>query len=323
MLTSGENRRPDRATLPLAGQVGIVTGAGKGLGRALALHLARQGARLVVNNRNRQVDAAGRGPADHVVHEINSAGGKAVGEYSDVGSADAAESMIDRALAVYGQLDFVVANAAISGVAMFHKSNRAELGAVLQINVLGLADLARCASVYMRARGYGRIVLLGATAGLHGEATASAYAASKGAVMALGRTIALEGAPRGVLTNVVLPYATTPMTEAITVSAYREAMSSAAVAPIVGVLVDPKSALNGQCIVTGNDCLRAVSAIEWGTVAVPHASELNPSALDALLCASRRGVGHEYASAREAFTDYAQESVALGTNRLDAEDDHL
>jgi NAD(P)-dependent dehydrogenase (short-subunit alcohol dehydrogenase family) len=293
---------------PLEGRAGIVTGAGKGLGRAFALHLAAQGAQLVVNNRNRQLDDSGRGPADAVVEQIRANGGTAVAEYSDVTEPDAGSRLIDAALTGFGRLDFVVANAAISRPAMFHKSDAADFAAVLDTNVRALADLARAASVHMRAQQYGRIVLIASTAGLHGEPTISAYATSKGAVLALGRTIAAEGAPRGVLTNMVLPYATTPMTDANMDPAYRDSMSPADVAPVVSALVEPTCTLNGATIVTANGSLRLASSVEWGTVALPGGT-LDPATLGALLEESRRGPAHEYPSAQEAFSDFAARTV--------------
>lgn len=295
-------------TAPLDGQVGIVTGAGKGLGRAFALHLAAQGAQLVVNNRNRQLDDSGRGPADAVVEQIRASGGSAVAEYSDVTDAGASERLVDTALSSFGRLDFVVANAAISRPAMFHKSEPADFAAVLDANVRALADLARVASAHMRAQRYGRIVLIASTAGLHGEPTVSAYATSKGAVLALGRTIAVEGAPRGVLTNLVLPYATTPMTDANMNAAFRDSMAPDDVAPVVSALVDPACTLNGTTIVTANGSLRLASSVEWGTVPLPG-GDLDPATLGALLDKSRSGPAHEYPTAQEAFTDFATQTV--------------
>ncbi len=297
-----------QADRPLSGRVGIVTGAGAGLGRAFALHLAELGADLVVNNRKRQVDAAGRGSAERIADEIIGAGGRAVAEFTDAGDPDVGDALVSAALNTFGRLDFVVANAAIDDPAMFHKSGRTALERVLRVNVLGLADLARAASVHLREQGAGRIVLVSSTAGLHGEPTVSAYAASKGAVLALGRTIAVEGARRGVLTNMVLPYATTPMTDQGMDSAYRETMSPDAVAPVVGALVDPASTINGAVIVTANGALRAASSIEWDTVTIPS-GPLDPDALQALLAASRAGTAHEYATAQDAFADFAAETV--------------
>ena len=174
---------------------------------------------------------------------------------------------------------------------MFHKTNRSDFAAVLDVNVLGLMDLARAASVHLRAQGHGRIVLIASTAGLHGEPTVSAYAASKGAVLALGRTIAVEGAPRGVLTNMVLPYATTPMTEANMDPDYRDTMAADAVAPVVSALVHPDSTLNGQVVITANGSLRAASSIEWGTVPIPQDVPLSPEALASVAANQPRGHG--------------------------------
>jgi NAD(P)-dependent dehydrogenase (short-subunit alcohol dehydrogenase family) len=295
---------------PLTGQVGIVTGAGAGLGQAFARHLAALGAALVVNNRKRQVDADGRGSAERIADEIATAGGHAVAEFTDAGDEGVGDALVGAALNAFGRLDFVVANAAIDDPAIFHKSDRAALERVLRVNVLGLADLARAASAHLRGQGSGRIVLVSSTAGLHGDPTVSAYAASKGAVLALGRTIAVEGARRGVLTNMLLPYATTPMTDHGMDGAYRDTMSPDAVAPVVGALVDPGSTINGAVIVTANGALRVASSIEWDTVAIP-AGPLDPGSLQDLLTASRAGTAHEYSTAHDAFADFAAETVGL------------
>ena len=90
---------PERPPMPLAGRVAVVSGGGRGLGRAFCLALARQGARIVVNNRNRVVDGDGLGPADHVVAEIRACGGSAVASYADVASPSAGEDMVGAALA--------------------------------------------------------------------------------------------------------------------------------------------------------------------------------------------------------------------------------
>lgn len=285
------------------GQVGIVTGGGKGLGRAFARHLAALGARVVVNNRNREVDADGRGPADHVVAEIVAAGGMAVADHSDVTDPEAGERLVALALSTWDRLDFCVTSAAVSAPAMFHKTTVAEFGSVLDINVLGTAGVAIAASRVMRDRGSGRIVLVASTAGLHGEPTVSAYATSKGAIIALGRTIAAEGARRNVLTNVLLPYATTQMTDAGMDPRHRDAMSSDAVAPVVAALVHPASQLNAEVIVAGGGKVRATSSVEWGSVPVP--ATLEPSGLADLLAASRGGSAHEYATAQDAFAGFA------------------
>jgi NAD(P)-dependent dehydrogenase (short-subunit alcohol dehydrogenase family) len=297
-------------TGPLTGQVGIVTGAGKGLGRAFARDLAAAGASVVVNNRNRQVDADGLGPADHVVAEILAAGGEAVAEHSDVTDPGAAHAMFELALARYGRLDFLVANAAVSSPAMFHKSTPAEFDAVTAANIGGSAHLAMLCSAHMRDAGFGRIVLIASTAGLHGEPTASAYTASKGAVIALGKVIAVEGARRNVLTNVVLPYATTQMTDAGMHAEYRDLMTAEAVAPVVTALVDPRSTLNAQVLICAAGGMRVASAVEFGTVLLPR-DTISPHELGEAIEQSRRSAPREFPEAQTAFRDFAAELTAL------------
>ena len=291
--------------MPLAGRFGIVTGGGKGLGRAFALSLAAAGAGVVVNNRNRQVDANGRGPADHVVTEIRNAGGDAVAQYSDVADPDAVSDIVDTAMTRYGRIDFLVNSAGISAPEMFHKTTAERFDTVTGINLGGTAHLASACAALMRPAGFGRIVLIASTAGLHGEPTASAYSASKGAVIALGRAVAVEGARRNVLTNVVLPYATTAMTDVGMHADYRELMTADAVAPLVTTLVDPLSTLNGQVIVAGGGAIR----VEWGSVALP--AQLSPDTLALLIEASRKGPAQTFDNAEAAFLDFADSIAGL------------
>lgn len=289
----------------LEGQVIVISGGGRGLGRAFALHLAERGARLVVNNRNRIVDDRGLGPADHVAAEIRALGGEAVAEHGDVADPATAQNVVKLALDTWGRLDGCVTSAAVSGPAMFHKSTPEEFAAVLRTNVLGTAQIAAACAAAMRERGHGRIVLVASTAGLHGEPTVSAYAASKGAVIALGKTIAVEGAPRGVHCNVLLPYALTQMTDAGMDPRHRDLMDPAAVAPLVAALCDPASTVNGQVIVAAAGGLRVADAVEYGTVR--HDGPVDAAGLAGLLERSRSGPAHRYAHAQDAFQDFARE----------------
>lgn len=287
-----------------ADQVAIVTGGGKGLGRAFALDLARRGVRVVVNNRNRLVDQSGLGPADHVVAQIRAAGGQAVAHHGAVEDPASAESMVALALAEWSRLDIVITSAGISGPQMFHKIDPAAFGQVLSVNVLGTVLVSAAASRVMREAGRGRILMVASTAGLHGESTVSAYAASKGAVIALARTVALEGAPKGVLTNVLLPYATTQMTKAGMDPRWADRMSADAVAPVAACLVDPRSTLNGVTVVAGANGVRDVEASEGATVTFPG-DTLAPDELAALLEQSAAGGRHTYPEAQAAFQSLA------------------
>ena len=291
---------------PLAGRVAVVSGGGRGLGRAFCLALARQGASVVVNNRNRVVDGDGLGPADHVAFEIAAFGGSAVASYSDASDPAAGEAMVEAALSRWGRLDICVANAEIGVGGMFHRQPADVFEEVLAINLLGGIRLARAAMAVMRPAGYGRIILVASTGGLHGDIGLSAYAASKGGLLAFGRSLAAEGAGKGVLTNMLLPYALTQMTaDGISDHGVRRRMTAEAVAPVLTALASPDCTLNGEYIVTGGGLLRRASAVEWETVALPGGSLLSAAQLASLVEESGRGKPREFGVSVDAFTDLA------------------
>jgi len=290
--------------LALAGRVAVVSGGGRGLGRSFCLALARQGARVVVNNRNRVVDGDGRGPADYVVAEVAAAGGEAVADYADAADPDSGQAMVATALDRWGRLDICVANAAIGTPGIFHRQDAIAFDEVLDVNLRGSVRLARAAVAVMRPAGYGRIILVGSTGGLHGDVGLSAYAASKGGLLAFGRTLAAEGAPRGVLTNVLLPYALTQMTDAAMPPGARGMMDPDLVAPVLTALASPQCQLNGEYLVAGGGRLRRASVVEWGTVALPPAGQpLTAADLEELVARSGRGKPQEFGIAADAFAD--------------------
>ena len=294
---------------PLSGRVAVVSGGGRGLGRAFCLALARQGASVVVNNRIRVVDGDGLGPADHVAAEIAALGGSAFAEYSDAASPSAGDLMVRAALE---RLDICVANAGIGAGGMFHKQPVQVFEEVLAINLLGSIRLARAAMGVMRPAGYGRIILVASTGGLHGDIGLSAYAASKGGLLAFGRSLAAEGAGKGVLTNMLLPYALTQMTSDGMASDLRRQMTAEAVAPVLTALASEECRLNGEYIVTGGGLLRRASAVEWGTVRLPDRPELSAAELSEVLAESRRGEPREFGVSADAFTDLARGSGRRG-----------
>jgi NAD(P)-dependent dehydrogenase (short-subunit alcohol dehydrogenase family) len=293
---------------PLAGRVAVVSGGGRGLGRSFCLALARQGAKVVVNNRNRVTGADGRGPADHVVSEITAAGGEAVADYSDAADPAGGETMVAAAVQRWGRLDICVANAAVGAGGMFHKQPAAQFGEMLEINLHGSVRLARAAMAVMRPAGYGRIILVASAGGLHGDVGLSAYAASKGGLLAFGRSLAAEGAGKGVLTNMLLPYALTQMTETQMTAdgvpaEVRKLMEPDLVAPVLTALASPECRLNGEYVVTGGGRLRRASVVEWGTVLLPNEPGLSPDQLQALLAESGRGEPREFRVSVDAFYD--------------------
>jgi NAD(P)-dependent dehydrogenase (short-subunit alcohol dehydrogenase family) len=288
---------------PLAGRVAVVSGGGKGLGRSFCLALARQGARVVVSNRNRTVDDDGQGPADHVTAEIAAAGGEAVADYGDAADPAAGRAAVRTAVERWGRLDICVANAAIGTPGMFHRQPVPEFDEVLEINLAGSIRLARAAMAVMRPAGYGRIILVASGGGLHGDIGLSAYAASKGGLLAFGRSLAAEGAGKGILTNLLLPYALTQLTQTGMPADVRNQMDPDSVAPVLTALASEDCRLNGEYIITGGGRLRRASVVEWATVGLPPGPDLSPRQLADLLADSAHGAPREYRVAADAFAD--------------------
>ncbi|MCO7220133.1 SDR family NAD(P)-dependent oxidoreductase [Klenkia sp. PcliD-1-E] len=288
----------------LAGRVVVVTGGGKGLGRAFALHLAAAGAHVVVNNRDRVRDAHGRRAADAVVAEIEAAGGTAVAEHGEVEDPATADRLVALALDRWGRLDGCLTSAGINPLALAHRVEPVEFARVLAVNVAGTAQVAGACLRAMREQGSGRVLLVSSGAGLHGELAAAAYAASKGAVVALARTMAIEGPRRGVAANVLLPYATTQMTDQGMDRRYLDAMAPELVAPVATALLDPACPLNGQVVVAAAGAVRATDAVEYDPVRLPDGPLSGPD-LAGLLATSRAGAPRTFASAQEAFLDLA------------------
>jgi len=246
----------------LQGRVAIVTGAGKGLGRAWALHLAALGAAVVVNNRG----APGRGSADEVVGEIRRAGGSAVADCHSVEATEAGQRLVEAALGEFGRLDIVVANAGVDRAGSFHKRSLAEFEEVFSINFMGTARLLHAAWPVLREGGYGRVLVSSSTAGLFGNHGQAAYAASKAALHGLLKTLALEGASRGVLVNAIAPYAVTQLTAAAFPGDQALAFVPEATAPLVGWLVSEDCSLTGQTFIAGAGGARRTVTMESDTV---------------------------------------------------------
>ena len=193
----------------------------------------------------------GRGRAragDHVADEITAAGGEAVAEYSDAADPGAGHAMVAAALRRWGRLDICVANAAIGVGGMFHKQPAEQFDEVLAVNLQGSTRLARAAMAVMRPASYGRIILVASTGGLHSYVGLSAYAASKGGLLAFVRSLAAEGAGKGVLANLLLQYALTQMTDNGMPPAARKHMEPDAVAPVLTAPASEGCRLNGQYI---------------------------------------------------------------------------
>jgi NAD(P)-dependent dehydrogenase (short-subunit alcohol dehydrogenase family) len=201
----------------LTNTVGLITGAGRGIGRELALAMAREGAALVVNDAGVAVDGAAQDerPADTVAGEIRQAGGRAVADRGSVASWDDARAMVAAALDSFGRLDFIVNNAGILRDAIFHKMSEAEWDAVVAVHLKGAFNVSRAAAEWFRRQQSGAVLNMTSTSGLIGTYGQANYAAAKLGIVALTRSIALDMRRFNVRANAIAPFAWTRMTQTI------------------------------------------------------------------------------------------------------------
>ncbi|WP_370617767.1 SDR family NAD(P)-dependent oxidoreductase [Mumia qirimensis] len=226
-------------------RVAIVTGAGGGLGNAYARLLADRGAKVVVNDLDVKNDS-GQTPAGVVVEAIESAGGTAVAHNAAAGSPGAGEAMVQTALDAFGRVDIVVNNAGVVRDRSFAKMSADELSEVLAVHFHGAFDLTQAAWPHLRQQEYGRVVLTTSVAGLFGNLGQANYSSAKAAVVGLARTLAVEGARKGIKVNVISPGAATDMTRAMLPENLHDKMSPDRVAPMVGYLCHESCSVSGE-----------------------------------------------------------------------------
>jgi len=199
--------------IDFSGQVAVVTGAGRGLGRQYALDLARRGASVVVNDLGCTILGDGEDPsvADAVVEQIRAAGGTAVASYDSVLTPEGGQAIIDRAIGAFGRLDAVVSNAGIMEMLPFEDITPEKFRRMVETHLFGSFHVGQPAYRIMKAQGYGRLVLIASSAGAFGMPYAAHYAAAKAGIIGLTNNIAFEGEAHGVLANAVLPFGLTRM----------------------------------------------------------------------------------------------------------------
>lgn len=202
----------------MEGKVVLVTGAGRGVGRGIALEMARAGASVIVNDLGVSLqgsDEAALSPAQSVVQEILAMGGAAVADGNSVADRHGAEAMVATAIETFGQLDAVVNNAGNLRDALFHKMTEEEFDAVVQVHLKGTYNVSRAAAEQFRLQNSGAFVHMTSTSGLIGNLGQANYAASKLGIVGLSKSIAIDMARFGVRSNAVAPFAWTRMVSSI------------------------------------------------------------------------------------------------------------
>jgi NAD(P)-dependent dehydrogenase (short-subunit alcohol dehydrogenase family) len=235
--------------IELTGQVAIVSGAGRGLGRLYAHELARRGASVVVNDVGASMDGTGADPgvADRVAEEIERAGGVAVASHHSVESPEGGDAIVRTAVERFGRVDAVVSNAGIFQTVPFADLAPGDWRRMLQVHLDGGFHLSQPAFRVMRSQGHGRFVFIASSAGFFGQPLAAHYAAAKAGLLGLANVIAIEGAEHGILANTVLPFGYSRMvTETVGdaehlpgVANFLRAIEPDLVVPIVVFLASP------------------------------------------------------------------------------------
>jgi NAD(P)-dependent dehydrogenase (short-subunit alcohol dehydrogenase family) len=198
----------------LDGKVVLVTGGGNGIGRECALLAAREGASVLVNDLGGGVaggDEGSEGPAAAVAAEITADGGNAVSNSDSVTSMAAVKGMVEQAMDAFGRLDAVINPAGILRDGMFHKMPDEDWDQVIEVHLRGAYNVTRATIEHFRTQGSGAYVLFTSTSGLIGNIGQANYAAAKLGVMGLSRIIAMEGAAKGIRSNIIAPFAWTRM----------------------------------------------------------------------------------------------------------------
>jgi len=241
----------------LAGKVVLVTGAGRGIGREMALLAAAEGASVVVNDLGSSTEGEGssRGPADDVVQEILAAGGRAIANTESVADPLAAARMVDSAVNQFGRIDGVINNAGILRDRIFHKMSIVDFESVIKVHLLGSFYVAHAAAQHFKEQNSGAFVHFTSTSGLIGNIGQANYSAAKLGIVGLSKSIALDMQRFNVRSNCISPFAWSRMVGSIPTDteeqkarvAKIQAMGPERIAPLaICLLSDLAAGVTGQ-----------------------------------------------------------------------------
>jgi NAD(P)-dependent dehydrogenase (short-subunit alcohol dehydrogenase family) len=248
----------------VAGKVAIVTGAGRGIGRGIALLMAQEGARVVVCDIGATLDGGGTdaGPAQAVVDEIAKMGGKAIASTLSISTPGNADKIVQAALDAFGRVDILVNNAGILRDRIFHRMSWSDWADVIDVHLHGSFLMSRACATHFRKQNSGSFVHMTSTSGLIGNFGQANYMAAKMGIVGLSRGIALDMARFGVRSNCLAPFAWTRMIDSIPaeteqekarVAAFRQ-MTPEKIAPLAVYLgSDRADGISGQIFSVRNN----------------------------------------------------------------------
>lgn len=264
----------------LDGQVALVTGAGRGLGRAYALDLAKHGAKVIVNDFGGSVSGDGNNddtPAQQVVNEIKAMGGDAIANGGDVGNFEDCYNMVKLAMDTYGRLDAIVANAGILRDLALHNMSEHDWDLVIRVHLKQCYNLMHHAWPVFRQQAYGRVVMATSSSGLVGNFGQANYGAAKAGMLGLMNVAKIEGEKYNIMVNMISPGAMTRMTENLMAGREgdqedrKQTMAPDHVAPAVTFLSSPQCTESGVCVnASGGKVSRSQLVLTKGVAYDPH-----------------------------------------------------
>ncbi len=246
------------------GKVAIVTGAGRGIGRAISLLMAAEGARVLVNDVGAGLDGAGAdaGPAQAVVDEIKKSGGQALANTLSISQPENADKIVKAVLDAFGRVDILVNNAGILRDRIFHKMSWSDWKDVIDVHLHGSFNMSRAVAGHFREQGSGSMVHMTSTSGLIGNYGQANYMAAKMALVGLSRSIALDMERFNVRSNCIAPFAWSRMIGSIPTESEEEKrrveklqqMTPEKIAPLVVYLASDKAkGISGQIFSVRNN----------------------------------------------------------------------
>ena len=248
----------------LEDKVVLVTGAGRGIGREIALMMAGHGAKIVVNDPGVSLEGNDEtdGPANEVVRDIKTGGGEAVADYGSVSDPVSAREMVTRAVDTFGRIDVVVNNAGILRDVIFHKMTDEDWDSVVKVHLYGSYNVSRAAADHFRKQESGTFVHMTSTSGLVGNPGQANYSAAKMGIVGLSKSLALDMAKFNVRSNCISPFAWSRMVGSIPNTPDQEErlkglrmLTPDKIAPVAVFLAsDDSKEVNGQILaVRGNE----------------------------------------------------------------------
>lgn len=248
----------------VAGKVAIVTGAGRGIGRGIAMLLAQEGASVVVNDVGASLDGSGSdvGPAQEVVNDIKQAGGKAIPSTLNIAEPQSADQIVQAALDAFGRVDILVNNAGILRDRIFHKMSWSDWSDVISVHLHGSFNMSRACAGIFREQQSGAYVHMTSTSGLIGNFGQANYMAAKLGIAGLSRGIALDMSRFNVRSNCIAPFAWSRMIGSIPTESEQEKarvaklqqMTPEKIAPLVVYLASDKAKdVSGQIFSVRNN----------------------------------------------------------------------